>query len=112
MKTTKEKDIGVGFKAPKESCTDSHCPFHGTLKVHGRVFEGLLRKTDPSKTVTFIVEEKHYIRKYERYEKKMKKLRVHNPPCINARAGDTVRIAECRPISKTKKFVIVGVMKR
>ncbi|MDH5460348.1 MAG: 30S ribosomal protein S17, partial [Candidatus Bathyarchaeota archaeon] len=31
----------------------------------------------------------------------------HNSPCINAKEGDRVRIAECRPISKTVAFVVV-----
>ena len=48
-----------------------------------------------------------YLHKYERYEKKRSKVRSHNPPCINAKIGDEVKIIECRPISKTKKFVIV-----
>ena len=41
--------------------------------------------------------------------KKRSKLHAHNPPCIDAKPGDIVTIAECRPISKTKSFVIVEV---
>jgi small subunit ribosomal protein S17 len=29
--------------------------------------------------------------------------------CIGAKEGDTVVIAECRPLSKTKSFVVVEV---
>ncbi len=47
------------------------------------------------------------MQKYERYEKKRTKLHVHNPECIDANIGDIVRIAETRPISKTKNFVII-----
>ena len=37
------------------------------------------------------------------------KTRVHafNPLCINAKEGDTVKIIECRPLSKTKNFVVI-----
>ncbi|MBC7110345.1 MAG: 30S ribosomal protein S17, partial [Archaeoglobi archaeon] len=44
--------------------------------------------------------------------KKRSKLHAHNPPCINARVGDVVKIAECRPLSKTKHFVVVEILER
>jgi small subunit ribosomal protein S17 len=49
--------------------------------------------------------------KYERFEKRQSKIHAHNPPCIDAKAGDNVKIAECRPLSKTKSYVIVEVLK-
>jgi small subunit ribosomal protein S17 len=51
-----------------------------------------------------------YIPKYERYAKKSSKITAHNPLCINAKVGDTVKFSECRPISKTKSFVIIEVI--
>ena len=50
---------------------------------------------------------KKYIPKYERYEQRRTKIKVHNPSCIDAKEGDIVKIMECRPISKTKNFVII-----
>ena len=35
------------------------------------------------------------------------RITAHNPPCIDAKTGDKVKIAECRPLSKTKNFVVV-----
>jgi small subunit ribosomal protein S17 len=49
--------------------------------------------------------------KYERFEKRQSKIHAHNPPCIEAKEGDRVRIAECRPLSKTKSYVVVEVLK-
>jgi small subunit ribosomal protein S17 len=49
--------------------------------------------------------------KYERFEKRQSKIHAHNPPCIDAKAGDRVKIAECRPLSKTKSYVVVEVLK-
>lgn len=106
-----KKQIGMGIESPKNKCEDRHCPFHGDIKVRGRLLVGTIIKKDPSKTATFVLERMTYIKKYERYKKKFTKLRVHNPPCIDAKIGDKVKIGECRPISKTKKFVIVEVMK-
>lgn len=59
------------------------------------------------KTVVVLRSYLKKIRKYERYEKRTSKIHAHNPPCINAQAGDTVKIMECRPLSKTKSFVVV-----
>ena len=38
------------------------------------------------------------------------RISAHIPDCINAKAGDNVKIMECRPLSKTKKFVVVEVI--
>ncbi len=49
----------------------------------------------------------HYIKKYIRYEKRRVKKLAHNPPCIETKVGDIVKIAECKPISKNVSFVII-----
>jgi small subunit ribosomal protein S17 len=53
-----------------------------------------------------------YVPKYERYLNRRSKVKAHNPVEISAKEGDTVIIKECRPISKTKKFVVVEVIKK
>ena len=58
-------------------------------------------------TATVEWERVQHIPKYERYEKKRSKIKAHNPKCINAAEGDIVKVMECRPLSKTKNFVIV-----
>lgn len=106
-KETDVRNAGFGIAAPSSSCNDVKCPFHGNLKVKGRTFTGIVVKSLAQKTATVEWERKHYIPKYERYERRWTKLHVHNPPCINAEDGDIVVIMECRPLSKTKHFVIV-----
>lgn len=88
-------------------CNDKNCPFHGSLKIRGRTFTGIITSDKMSKTATIEWSIKRYIPKYERYEIRIKKMKAHNPACINAVKGDKVKIAECRPLSKTKNFVIV-----
>lgn len=58
---------------------------------------------------TVVIERQHMkmVPKYQRYEKRRSKVHAHNPPCISAKVGDIVTIAECRPISKTKSYVVV-----
>ena len=114
MKET-EKKTGPGTtraRAPKQAkaasgCSDSHCPFHGSLSVRGRVFTERVTSAKSHRTATVLIEWRNYIKKFERFEKRRKRLHVHNPDCINAREGDIVKVMECRPISKTKNFVII-----
>lgn len=93
--------------APKEACGDAKCPFHGNLSVRGRSFEGVVVSDRMQKTVTVEIQRVRKVPKYERYMRMTSKLHAHNPPCISARVGDKVRIAECRRLSKTKSFVVV-----
>lgn len=101
------KDIGIDVKAPETACTDKHCPFHGELACRGQTIEGVVVSTKMDKTA---VVERNYLKyqqKYERYEKRTSHYSVHNPPCLGVKAGDRVKIMECRPLSKTVSFVII-----
>lgn len=98
-------------KSKEETCSDKHCPIHGGLKLRGRTFEGTVISDKMHRTVTVKWGWLKYIPKYERYEKRSTKISAHNPPCIGARAGDKVKIKECHPLSKTKKFVVIEKVK-
>ena len=104
-------DIGIDVTPPKKECEDPNCPFHGGLKVRGQLIEGVVTSDKGHGTV--IVEKKFskYDKKYERYERKTSRYSAHNPKCINAAANNVVKIMECRPISKTKSFVVIEVAK-
>ena len=97
-----------GIEIPKTKCNDKKCPFHGNLRLRGQSFIGTVIATDVNKSATIEFVRKYYIQKYERYENRRTRLRVHNPGCINAKKNDKVKIVETRPISKTKHFVIVN----
>lgn len=101
------KNTGVQVKAPSKTCEDKNCPFHGDLKVHGRVFEGNVRTNVFQKTVTLEWERRKYVPKYERYEKRRTKIKAHVPPCIELKSGDVAKVMETRPLSKTKHFVVI-----
>ncbi len=105
----KTKNIGIEeAKSTGKECSDKNCPFHGNLKVRGRLLKGMIVSSKMRKTANFHLERKEQITKYQRYEKRLTKLKVHNPECISAKEGDKVTIIECRPLSKTKKFVIIN----
>jgi small subunit ribosomal protein S17 len=101
------RDIGLNIKPPTESCTDQYCPFHGALPVRGRVLTGTVVSTKRQNTVSVEREFMHYVKKFERYEKRTSTYHAHCPPCMKLTVGDIVRIAECRPLSKTVSFVTV-----
>jgi len=101
------REIGIDVRLPAKECEDENCPFHGKLPVRGQIIEGVVVSDKAPKTVVVLRSYLKKIRKYERYEKRRSKIHAHNPPCIDAKVGDVVRIAECRPLSKTKSFVVV-----
>lgn len=77
------------------------------IPVRGRTFTLRIISAKMRRTAVGELERRHYIKKYERYEKRRTRLKLHNPESINAQEGDLVLVRECRPISKTKKFIIV-----
>lgn len=104
---TRTRKAGFGTEPPSESCDDSNCPFHGSLKIRGKHFTGKVVSDKMQRSVVVEWVGWRYIPKYERYKRAKTKVLVHNPPCINAAEGDMVKIVECRPLSKTKSFVVI-----
>jgi small subunit ribosomal protein S17 len=107
--STPARNIGIpGVKPPATTCNDPLCPYHGKLSVRGKVIEGTVVSSKMSKAVVVQRDYLYYVPKYKRYEKRRSKIHAYKPPCIEVREGDTVKIAECRPISKTISFVVIG----
>jgi len=103
------RNIGINVPTPTSECDDPNCPFHGTLPVRGQVLDGVVISSKMGRTVVVERTYERKVFKYERYEKRRKAIHAHNPPCIDAKEGDVVKIAECRPLSKTKSFVVVAL---
>jgi len=90
-----------------KKCKDKNCPFHGSLKTRGRTFTGTVISTKMHKAVKIEFGRRYFLSKYERYEKRRTKITAHQPDCISLEDGDIVKIQECRPLSKTKNFVVI-----
>jgi len=90
-------------------CSDPNCPFHGSLSVRGQVIEGRVASTEMDRTVVVEREYEVKVPKYDRYMKRRSRVPAHAPECIDVSVGDTVSIAETRPLSKTKSHVLVEV---
>ncbi len=101
------RDIGIDVPPPERSCSDEHCPFHGKLSVRGQTLEGKVVSTRMQRTVVIEREYTRYIPKYERYEKRTRRMNVHAPPCLVLKQGDRVTVMECRPLAKTVHFVAI-----
>jgi small subunit ribosomal protein S17 len=100
--------LGLNVQEPEEACADQNCPFHGELSVRGQTLNGEVASTDMEKTV--VVEREYDVKvpKYDRFMKRRSRVPAHAPDCLDLAVGDTVTIAECRPLSKTKSHVVVS----
>jgi len=63
------------------------------------------------KTIVVAVETKTLHPLYKKYITRTKKLKAHDEK-NDAKTGDTVRVVECRPVSKEKTWRLVEVMER
>jgi len=94
-------------KKPKKTCDDINCPFHGILSLRGRSLEGIVVSDKMDKTIIVRRDYLHYVPKFKRYERRRSNAPAHSPPCLEIKAGDKVKLAECRSISKTVSFVVI-----
>ena len=95
------------MKAPERMCEDPNCPFHGSLKIRGKLLSGKVVSVSAKNLAVVQRESFAYNKKYMRYLKKRSKLHAHLSPCVDLKLGDIATVAECRPISKTVSFVVV-----
>eukprot|EP01119_Soliformovum_irregulare_P021355 TRINITY_DN708_c0_g1_i1.p1 TRINITY_DN708_c0_g1~~TRINITY_DN708_c0_g1_i1.p1 ORF type:complete len:182 (-),score=41.40 TRINITY_DN708_c0_g1_i1:89-583(-) len=108
------KPVGLGFKIPKDAIDgtyiDKKCPFTGRVSIRGRILKGVVHSARKM-TNTIIIRRDylHYIRKYNRYEKRHTNLAVHCSPAFTVRLGDIVTVGQCRPVSKTVRFNVLKV---
>jgi small subunit ribosomal protein S17 len=103
------RDIGIDVRPPaREAPADEPLnPFNGSLPVRGAVIVGRVVSDRMQSTVVVQKVHTHLVSKYQRYEKRTSRYPAHVPSNIDVAVGDEVTIAECRPISKTVKFVVV-----
>jgi len=94
-------------EAKSSSCDDENCPFHGSLATRGNTITGRVVSDKMHKTVVVQIDFLEQFPKYKRFGKKRSKIHAHNPSCIGAARGNIVRIAECKPLSKTVSFVVI-----
>ena len=72
-----------------------------------RILEGEVVSNKTDKTITVLVERRFMHPIYKKYIKKTDKYAAHDP-ANQCNIGDRVQIQECRPISKRKRWTLVG----
>jgi len=71
-----------------------------------KTFIGTVTSTKMQKTVSVEIERRFRHHFYKKVITRHKKLKVHNEG-IDLKVGDKVKIAETRPLSKEKHFIVV-----
>ncbi len=107
----KENEKNKNEKMNNEKiCHDEKCPFHGTLSVRGRYFQGIVKKIFGKRAVVEF-ERFIYYKKYERYAKARTRLHAYIPSCLDIAIGNIVKVGECRRLSKIMHFVVLKKIK-
>ena len=108
MSKDKVRDIGIDVEKPANPWDgDPNDPFYGSLPVRGQILRGVVLKAKAQKTIVVRIDKMKYDSKYERYARSSSKINAHNPASVGASEGDLVTLMECRPLSKTKSFVVI-----
>ena len=76
-----------------------------------RTIRGVVASDKANKTIKVVVEFQTRHPKYGKYLKRRSTLHAHDEN-NEAHEGDTVEVAECRPLSKTKHHRLVRVVQR
>ena len=86
-----------------------HAPEHGPGRA--KVRQGVVVSDKGDKTITVAID---MVRRHKRYHKIMRstvKLYAHDER-NDAHEGDTVRVQECRPMSRSKRWRLIEVLER
>lgn len=76
----------------------------------GKILEGIVTSDASDKTITILVKMKFSHQLYKRPLVKKKKFKTHDAN-NEAKIGDRVKIIECRPFSKDKRFKLLEIVK-
>ena len=76
-----------------------------------RTIQGVVASDKGNKTIKVVVEYQTKHPKYGKYLKRRTTLHAHDEK-NDAKEGDTVEIAECRPLSKTKHHRLLRIVQK
>ena len=75
-----------------------------------KILSGIVVSDKPNKSITVLVERKYQHPLLKKVIKSKKKYNAHDEQ-NKYKNGDKVKIIECKPHSKTKKFEVIGDVK-
>jgi small subunit ribosomal protein S17 len=88
---------------------EQHAPEHGPGKP--KVRQGIVTSDKGEKTISVRVDTARRHKRYHKILRSSTTLHVHDES-NDANAGDTVRVMECRPMSRTKRWRLIEVLER
>jgi small subunit ribosomal protein S17 len=86
-----------------------HAPEHGPGRAKTR--QGVVVSAKGDKTITVKIDVVQRHRRYHKILRSTQKLYAHDE-ANNANEGDTVRVVECRPMSRSKRWRLTEVLER
>jgi small subunit ribosomal protein S17 len=89
--------------------SELHAPEHGPGRP--KVRQGVVVSDKGDKTIVVRIDVARRHRRYQKILRSSTTLHVHDE-ANNANAGDTVRVVECRPMSRTKRWRLVEILER
>jgi small subunit ribosomal protein S17 len=105
----KLKERRVAGRADQPVPEAAHAPEHGPGRPKTR--QGVVVSAKGDKTITVRIDVVQRHRRYRKILRHTVKLHAHDER--NAAAeGDTVRVVECRPMSRTKRWRLTDVLER
>jgi small subunit ribosomal protein S17 len=105
----KLKERRAGERKDRPAPEPDHAPEHGPGRAKTR--QGVVVSAKGDKTITVKIDVVQRHRRYHKILRSTQKLYAHDE-ANNANEGDTVRVVECRPMSRTKRWRLTDVLER
>jgi small subunit ribosomal protein S17 len=105
----KQKAKRAEVRAAAPEVEVQHAPEHGPGKP--KVRQGVVTSDKGAKTIAVRVDTARRHKRYHKILRSSTTLHVHDES-NDANAGDTVRVMECRPMSRTKRWRLIEVLER
>jgi small subunit ribosomal protein S17 len=105
----KLKERRAAEQKDKPAREPDHAPEHGPGRPRER--QGVVTSAKGDKTITVKIDVVQRHRRYHKILRSTQKLYAHDE-ANNANEGDTVRVVECRPMSRSKRWRLTEVLER
>ncbi|GJS32218.1 retrotransposon ORF1 [Tanacetum coccineum] len=90
------KDSLDAYRELLRTYIDKKCPFTGDVSIRGRILAGTCHSAKMVRTIIVRRDYLHYVKKYQRYEKRHSNIPAHISPCFRVKEGDHVTVGQCR----------------
>jgi small subunit ribosomal protein S17 len=100
-----------GIKHKSEAHSRTATPAREHVAGQQKVRQGIVVSDKADKTITVRIDVARRHRRYEKIVRTSRTLHAHDET-NDAHIGDTVTVRECRPLSRSKRWRLVGVVER